>query len=72
MASGINSQSVKSALLEYANAELIAERIIQLDGTPNLSPEGLLSRRLADYVEGVDLVDMISEDLVAERIAIDS
>lgn len=77
MASGINSQSVKSEFLEHANeeqghADLIAERITQLDGKPNLSPEGLLSRSHADYVEGVDLVDMIKEDLVAERIAIDS
>lgn len=77
MASGINSQSVKAEFLEHANeeqghADLIAERITQLDGKPNLSPEGLLSRSHADYVEGVDLVDMIKENLVAERIAIDS
>ena len=77
MASGINSQSVKSEFLAHANeeqghADLIAERITQLDGKPNLSPEGMLSRSHADYVEGVDLVDMIKEDLVAERIAIDS
>ena len=77
MASGINSQSVKAEFLEHANeeqghADLIAERITQLDGKPNLSPEGMLSRSHADYVEGVDLVDMIKEDLVAERIAIDS
>ncbi|MEO8998283.1 MAG: DUF892 family protein [Rhodanobacter sp.] len=77
MASGINSQAVKAEFLEHANeeqghADLIAERITQLDGKPNLSPEGLLSRSHADYVEGDDLVDMIKEDLVAERIAIDS
>jgi len=77
MASGINSQAVKAEFLEHANqeqghADLIAERITQLDGKPNLSPEGMLSRSHADYVEGVDLVDMIKEDLVAERIAIDS
>jgi bacterioferritin len=77
MASGINSQSVKAEFLDHANeeqghADLIAERITQLDGKPNLSPEGLLTRSHADYVEGVDLVDMIKENLVAERIAIDS
>jgi bacterioferritin len=57
---------------EQGHADLIAERITQLDGKPNLSPEGMLGRSHADYVEGVDLVDMIKEDLVAERIAIDS
>jgi bacterioferritin len=77
MAPGIHSQSVKSEFAEHAreeqeHADRIAERITQLDGTPNFNPEGLLSRSHADYVEGVDLVDMIKEDLVAERIAIDS
>jgi bacterioferritin len=77
MASGINSQSVKAEFLQHANeeqghADLIAERITQLDGKPNLSPDGLLSRSHSDYVEGDDLVDMIKENLVAERIAIDS
>lgn len=77
MASGINSQAIKGEFLQHANeeqghADLIAERITQLDGEPNLSPEGLLSRSHADYAEGDDLVDMIKEDLVAERIAIDS
>ena len=77
MASGINSQAIKAEFLQHANeeqghADLIAERITQLDGKPNLSPEGLLSRSHSDYVEGEDLVDMIKEDLVAERIAIDS
>lgn len=77
MAAGIHSQSIKAEFLQHANeeqghADLIAERITQLDGKPNLSPEGLLSRSHADYVEGTDLVDMIKEDLVAERIAIDS
>ena len=77
MASGIHSQSIKAEFLEHAgeeqeHADWIAERITQLDGKPNLSPEGLLSRSHSDYVEGDDLVDMIKEDLVAERIAIDS
>ena len=77
MASGINSQAIKAEFLEHANqeqahADQLAERITQLSGKPNLSPVGLLDRSHADYVEGVDLVDMIKEDLVAERIAIDS
>ena len=77
MASGINSQAIKAEFLQHANeeqghADLLAERITQLEGKPNLSPEGMLSRSHADYVEGEDIVDMIKEDLVAERIAIDS
>ena len=77
MAPGIHSQSVKAEFLEHAteeqeHADRIAERITQLDGTPNFNPDGLLSRSHADYVEGTTLVDMIKEDLVAERIAIDS
>jgi bacterioferritin len=76
-ASGINSQAVKAEFLEHANeeqqhADWIAERITQLDGSPNFSPEGMLTRSHSDYVEGEDLVDMIKEDLVAERIAIDT
>ena len=50
----------------------IAERITQLGGEPNFSPEGLLTRSHSEYVEGKTLVDMIKEDLVAERIAIES
>jgi len=77
MASGIHASSVAAEFLEHANeeqghADLIAERITQLGGAPNLSPEGLLTRSHSDYVEGDDLVDMIKENLVAERIAIDS
>jgi bacterioferritin len=52
------------------NADRIAARIVQLNGEPNFSPEGLASRSHAEYVEGETLVDMIKEDLVAERIAI--
>jgi bacterioferritin len=77
MASGIHSQAVKAEFLEHAqqeqeHADRIAERITQLDGKPNFSPDGLLSRAHADYAEGADLVDMIREDLIAERIAIDT
>jgi bacterioferritin len=77
MASGINAQSVAQEFLQHANeeqahADQIAQRIVQLEGEPNLSPEGLLTRSHSEYVEGKTLVDMIQEDLVAERIAIDS
>src|SRR6184192_1304344 len=77
MATGIHSQAVREEFLEHAkeeqeHADQIAERITQLDGEPNLNPEGLLSRSHSQYAEGTDLVDMIREDLVAERIAIDS
>lgn len=77
MASGINAQSVAQEFLQHANeeqmhADQIAQRIVQLGGEPNFSPEDLLTRSHAEYVEGKDLVDMIKEDLVAERIAIDS
>lgn len=77
MAQGIHSKSVADEFLVHSNeeqghADEIAARIVQLGGEPNFSPDGLLSRSHAEYVEGVSLVDMIKEDLVAERIAIDS
>jgi bacterioferritin len=77
MASGIHAESVAAEFLQHANeeqghADLIAQRIVQLGGEPNFNPEGLLSRSHAEYVEGDSLLDMIKEDLVAERIAIDS
>jgi bacterioferritin len=77
MATGIHSQAVADEFLEHAkeeegHADRIAERITQLDGEPNFNPEGLLSRSHSEYVEGSSLTDMIREDLVAERIAIDS
>ena len=77
MARGIHAQAVAAEFLEHANEEQahgdqIAERITQLGGEPNFNPEGLLTRSHAEYVEGETLLDMIKEDLVAERIAIDS
>jgi bacterioferritin len=77
MASGINAQGVAAEFLQHANeeqahADQIAARIVQLGGEPNFSPEGLLTRSHSEYVEGGSLIDMIKEDLVAERIAIDS
>jgi bacterioferritin len=77
MADGINADSVAAEFLEHAgeeqaHADQIAERIVQLGGEPNLSPEGLAERSHSEYVEGTTLIDMIKEDLIAERIAIDS
>lgn len=77
MASGIHAESVAAEFLQHANeeqghADQIGQRIVQLGGAPDLNPEGLLSRSHAEYVEGETLQDMIKEDLVAERIAIDS
>lgn len=77
MAAGINASSVAAEFLEHANeeqmhADQIAARIVQLGGEPDFSPEGLSTRSHAEYVEGKTLRDMIEEDLVAERIAIDS
>src|SRR5439155_1605378 len=57
---------------EQGHADLLAERIVQLGGEPDFSPNGLAARSHAEYVAGVTLIDMIREDLVAERIAIDS
>ena len=77
MASGIHSQAVAGEFMEHAveeqeHADMIAERIRQLGGDPNFNPEGLLSRSHSQYAEGNSLVDMIKEDLIAERIAIES
>jgi bacterioferritin len=77
MAQGIHSDPIAQEFLQHANdeqghADQIAARIIQLGGAPNFSPEGLLSRSHSEYVEGTTLVDMIKEDLVAERVAIDT
>jgi bacterioferritin len=77
MAQGIHSDPIAQEFLQHANdeqghADQIAARIIQLGGAPNFSPEGILGRSHSEYVEGVTLVDMIKEDLVAERVAIDT
>jgi len=76
-ASGINSEGVKAEFLQHANdeqghADQIAERITQLNGEPNLNPDGLATRSHSEYETGEDLVTMIKEDLIAERIAIDT
>jgi bacterioferritin len=75
MAKGVHGASVESEFLEHANeeqhhADMVAKRITELGGTPNLDPEGLATRSHAQYAIGDTLEDMIREDLVAERIAI--
>jgi bacterioferritin len=76
-AKGLTSWSVaqefmEHALEEQAHADQIAERIVQLGGDPDFSPQGLATRSHAEYVEGNSLPEMIKEDLIAERIAIES
>jgi bacterioferritin len=77
MASGIHAQAVAEEFLEHAHeeqehADKIAERITQLDGEPDFNPATLVARSHSQYVAGTSLVDMIREDLIAERIAIES
>ncbi|MBO9352920.1 bacterioferritin [Bordetella petrii] len=77
MARGLNAEPVAAEFAEHAAQELdhadrIAERIVQLGGAPNLSPVGLLERSHSEYVEANTLTEMIKENLIAERIAIDS
>jgi bacterioferritin len=77
VATGIASESVKAEFEEHARDEELhmlwaAERINQLGGTPNLNPDGLASRSASEYVEGNDLVEMIKENLIAERIAVET
>jgi len=77
MASGINAQPIAQEFLTHANeeqqhADMVAQRITQLGGNPNLNPEGLATRSHAQYVEAATLERMIREDLVAERVAIET
>jgi bacterioferritin len=77
MAQGIHADPIAAEFLQHANeeqghADQIADRIVQLGGSPNFNPDGLTTRSHSEYVEGTTLVDMIKEDLVAERVAIDS
>ena len=77
MADGIHAAAVQAEFLEHANQEMghadtIAARIVQLRGEPDFSPAGLAERSHAEYVEGDTLEEMIKEDLVAERVAIES
>src|SRR5215212_5886832 len=77
MAQGIHADPIAQEFLQHANeeqghADQLAGRIVQLGGSPNFSPEGLTTRSHSEYVEGTTLLDMIKEDLIAERVAIDS
>jgi bacterioferritin len=77
MATGIHSQTVAAEFLEHAgeeqgHADQLAERITQLDGEPDFDPKGLATRSHSEYIAGTTLLDMIQEDLVAERVAIQS
>ncbi len=77
MASGIDAQNAAQEFLQHAgeeqgHADQVAQRITQLGGEPDFNPEGLATRAHSEYKEGKDVTDMIKEDLVAERIAIDS
>jgi bacterioferritin len=77
MASGIHSHATAAEFLvhskeEQGHADQLAERIVQLGGEPDLDPDTLTRRSHAEYKEGKDLRDMVRENLVAERIAIDS
>jgi bacterioferritin len=77
MAKGIHSDPVKAEFLahageEMAHADRLAKRLVELGGEPNFSPDGLSARSHAEYVEGDTLNAMIKEDLIAERIAIES
>lgn len=77
MADGIHADPVKAEFLEHANeeqahADRLSERIRQLGGEPDLDPSHLLSKSHTEYREGTTLADMIKEDLIAERIAIES
>lgn len=77
MASGLEAESVRQEFLEHAqdeqeHADRIAARIVQLDGAPNFDPNGLAERSHAEYVAGDSLESMIRENLIAERVAIDT
>jgi bacterioferritin len=77
VATGISSEAVKAEFAQHAEEEeehldLLTERINQLGGKPNMNPNGLLSRAASQYVEGENLVDMIKENLIAERVAIET
>ncbi len=76
-ASGLDSGAVAAEFKEHADEEMghadeVAARIVQLQGEPNFNPEGLATRAHAEYKEGTSLLDMVKEDLIAERIAISS
>jgi len=71
-AASVAAEFMAHALDEMSHADLLAGRIVELDGEPNFSPDGLAARSHAEYVEGDSLASMIMENLIAERIAIES
>ena len=76
-ASGINAEPIAQEFLEHSveeqdHADRVARRIVQLQGEPNFNPEGLAQRSHSEYVPGTNLVEMIKEDLVAERVAVET
>ena len=77
MAAGIHSQSIADEFMEHSteeqeHADRIAERITQLGGEPDFNPAGLMASSHSQYAEGTSMADMIKEDLIAERIAIET
>jgi bacterioferritin len=77
MATGLHANAVAAEFFEHANeeqdhADIVAKRITELGGEPNLNPEGLTTRSHSEYVAGTTLLDVVREDLVAERIAVAS
>lgn len=77
MATGVHAEGIAAEFLEHAtqeqeHADQIAKRIVQLGGEPDFSPDTLTKRSHAEYAPGKDLIDMVKENLIAERIAIDS
>lgn len=77
IAEGLPAEAIKQEFLEHAteeqqHADLLAERIVQLGGDPNFDPGGLAERSHAEYGRGTALIDILREDLIAERIAIEA
>jgi bacterioferritin len=77
MATGSLAEAIKDEFLKHSqeeqqHADQLAERIVQLGGQPNFNPQGILDRSHSEYVDGETLSDMVEEDLIAERIAIES
>jgi bacterioferritin len=77
MAGGAVAEAIKGELLQHAtdeqqHADQLAQRIVELGGSPNFNPPGLVDRSRCEYVEGDTLADTLAEDLIAERIAIES
>jgi bacterioferritin len=68
----VKAEFLKHAREEETHADRIAERIVQLGGVPDFDPQSLAARSHSEYADDESLADMVEEDLIAERIAIDS